>query len=178
MPLAANYTFTTPCANVAGPIDIWVSTGSNGIYEQLGRSINGVQVADNPFIVPVHSDTNGGEQGPPVDYQFLGKQGFLSCEMAQYNESIMDKVRARIPVNSLNSGNAAVTFSAGMLLGCAGAFFRVILYSPNWTRRYLGCIPIEPMQFNVGVIHSRHSIAFICNAVNGVVYDSTVAAVE
>ncbi len=164
------YSFTTPCANVAGPVDIWVSTGSGGVYEALGRSINGVQISDNPYFVPVHSDTNGGEQGAPVDYQYLGKQGYLSFECAQYDDAIAAKIRDRIPVTA--------TFSVGMLLGCSSAFFKVILYGPNIRRRYLGAIPIDPIQFNAGAIHSRSNFGFICNAVGGVIYDSTVAAVE
>lgn len=164
------YAFTVPCANVAGVIDIWVNTGSSGAYEELGRSISGVNISDNPFFIPVHSDTNGGEQGPPVDYQYLGKQGFLSFEMAQYDDSVLSKVRDRI--------KPGVTFSTGMLIGCSSAMLSVILYSANLKRRYQGAIPIEPQQFNAGSVHSRASCSFICNAVGGVIWDTTVSAVE
>lgn len=164
------YSFTVPCANSAGAVDIWVSTGSGGTYEALGRSVNGVQISDNPYFVPVYSDGNGGEQGAPVDYQYLGKQGYLAFDCSQYDDAVAAKIRDRIPVTA--------TFVPGMLVGCASAFFKVILYGPNIRRRYLAAIPLEPIQFNAGVVHSRSNFAFICNSLNGVIYDSTVSAVE
>lgn len=162
------------CANVAGAADIWVTTqvgGGNALsYGFLGNTVNGIQVAETPYFVPVHSDVNGGEQGPPVDYQLLGRQGYLEMELVQYDDAILSKIEECY--RKANGSGSAVNRSAGMLLGCAAASFDVVIIAANWTRHYLSCIPLEPIRKNIGAIHTRASLAFTCNEIGGVLYDS------
>jgi hypothetical protein len=153
-------------------VDIWITTGVSGTdptYEFLGNSVNGIQVTDQAYTVPVFSDVNGGEHGPPVDYQFLGKQDLIEFEMVQYNDAVLEKISARY---RLANGTGAVTFKEGMLLGCAGAAFDIVLLAANWVRHYPGAIPLQPIRRNFGTLHTRAHCSFLCNAIDNILYDS------
>lgn len=158
------------CAVVAGPVQMWVDTGAVNALAFLGWSQNGVTIEEIAYNAPVHSDENGGEQGPPTDYQFFGMQHRITAELSKFQTSVLALVAARYNPNISSSAIAT-----GMLIGCNSAFFRCLLWGPNFVRNYIATIPLEPIEWSpVGSQHTRIRISLTANTVGGVMYNQTI----
>jgi hypothetical protein len=160
----------TICANVAGPLQIWVDTGAANALEFLGWTTNGASIEQLAFQTPVFSDENGGEQGPPVDYQMFGNQHRVSLELSKFQQSVLTKLDARYNPNTSN-GNVGV----GMLLGCNSAVFRLLLWAPNFVRNYVNTVLLEPIEESpIGAQYTRARCSFTCNKNSaGVLFNTT-----
>lgn len=159
------------CATVGGPLEIWVDTGAANGMEFLGWTANGAQIEEIGFHSPIVSDQNGGDQGPPVDYQFFGLQHRVTLELTKFQSTVVAKVGARY-----NPNTSSASVGVGMLLGCVGAQFRLLLKSTtgNFIRNYLGAVVLDPVDYSpVGSQATRIRCAFTCNAVDGVMYNSS-----
>lgn len=161
------------CAFVAGPISVWVDTGSTNALQQLGWTLNGINIEAIGFISPIHSDENGGEQGPPVDYQLMGQQHRITLELSK---PVMTVVAALEKFYNPNTSSANV--GTGMLLGCSSGTFRLLLMSPTagatFLRNYISCVILEPIDYSpIGSQATRVRITFTANVVGGVLYNQT-----
>lgn len=151
------------CAVVAGPCEVWVDTGTSRALEFLGWSLGGVSIEEVAYHAPIHSDENGGPQGPPADYQLFGHQHRISMELSKFQDAVLAKLDPRYNP-STTEGNIGV----GMLLGCATATFRLLLKAPNFVRNYLATVILEPIELGpVGSQASRARVAFTANVVTG-----------
>jgi len=156
------------CAVVAGPLQVWLDTGTANALQFLGWNSNGASIEEIPYNAPIHSDENGGEQGPPVDYQYFGMQHRLTFELTKFQPAVLALLAARYNPNTSSS-----SVGVGMLLGCSNANFRCLLWGPNFVRNYLAAIPLEPIDWSpVGAQATRIRVSLTCNAVNGVLYNS------
>lgn len=158
------------CAVVAGPCEVWVDTGTSRVLEFLGWSLGGITIEELAYHSPIHSDENGGVQGPPVDFQLFGHQHRISMELSKFQESVLAKLDPRY-----NPETTAGSVGVGMLLGCATATFRLLLKAPNFVRNYLATVILEPIELApVGSQASRARIAFTANVVTGgTLWDTT-----
>lgn len=169
---------TRPCANVAGPVDVYVDTGTSNAMVWLGRTINGVMIEETSFMGEIHDDSYGGEQGPPTDYQRFGGQHRISLEMQLY----VDAVLALVEIGY----TAAATPAVGMMVGCQGAAFRVLLLGTNFTRNYEygsgagkgNCFLLDPVERSpIGSQASRARLTFTANYLPGALpYDSVITS--
>lgn len=147
-----------PCVNVAGKVQIWVGTGASAALELLGYSVNGVNIVERPFFTNVPGDENGGDEGPPVDKQFMGELHYVRLEMGKFDDTIFAKIRAKLRGNT-----EASSFVPGTLVSCGGYTYRLLLQGVNFTRNYLVAVPSEPYEINVGTRWSRAVIEFECH---------------
>lgn len=151
------------CAVVAGPCETWVDTGTDRALQFLGWSLAGVSIEEVGFQAPIHSDENGGEHGPPVDYQLFGHQHRISMELSKFQDGVLAKLDPRY-----NPSTTAGSVGVGMLLGCATAAFRLLLKAPNFVRNYPAAVILEPIELApIGSQASRARITFTANAVTG-----------
>lgn len=151
------------CAVVAGPCEIWVDTGTDRALEFLGWSLNGVAIEEVAYHSQIHSDENGGELGPPADYQLFGHRHRISMELSKFQEAVLAKLDPRY-----NPSTAIGNVAVGMLLGCATASFRLLLTAPNFVRNYLATVILDPIEISpVGSQASRARIVFTANVVPG-----------
>lgn len=157
------------CTQVAGPVGIWTGTGSAFALEHLGWSLDGVQIQEIPFITGVPSDLNGGTDGPPVDFQVFPSQHRIILDLNIFDPTVEAKVALRA------NPAAAVSATVGMLIGCSGQYYRVLLYGTNFVRNYPYCIPMEPLDFNVGSKFTRKQITFMAQTIGGVIWNTTAA---
>ncbi len=159
------------CAVVAGPCEIWVDTGTARALEFLGWSLNGITIEEIAYQTPIHSDENGGDQGPPADYQMFGHRHRILMELSKFQDGVLAKLDQRFNPNA-SSGSVGV----GMLLGCATASFRLLLKAPNFVRNYLATVILEPIEISpVGSQASRARISFTANVVpGGTLWNTTV----
>jgi len=121
----------------------------------LGYTRGGARITEQSFVNELKSDVSGGEHGPVADFQFLGEIHRIELELAQYDESVLAVLETRV--------NAGVTRSKGMLLGCAGAQFRMVLISTNFARNYTKSFLVDPIdRAPVGISATFPRIHFTC----------------
>lgn len=108
--------------HVAGPAEIKVGTGSVGALETLGYTRQGADVRDQGFWIDVPGDQHGGDQGPPIDIQYLGEIVRIRVELTKYDEAIAAKVRAR-----LKGGTEGSPGTAGTLMFQDSKTIRVLI---------------------------------------------------
>lgn len=160
------------CANVAGPLQIWVGTGAALALEFLGWTVNGAEISEQPFIAPLASDDFGGDQGPPSDYQIMGYQHRIGLEFLKYQKTVAAKLENFYNLVALAS--ASGTAGVGMLTACTPLTTRVLLLSgdpatPQYVRNYAVAQIIEPIEYSpIGSQASRLRLSFISNAKAGV----------
>lgn len=171
----------TVCANVAGPLQVWVGTGAAVALEFLGWTINGASITEQPFISPLASDDYGGDQGPPSDYQLFGTQHQIRLEFLKYQSSVAAKLE--LFYNQVALATATGTAAVGMLLGCTPLTTRVLLLAgtaaaPTYVRNYPLAQIIEPLTYDpIGSQASRLQVSFVVNAKAGVSpWDQVVTA--
>ena len=159
------------CPTVAGPLQVWVDTGSSNALEFLGWTTNGASIEQTAFQTPVFSDENGGEQGQPVDYQLFGNQHRVSLELSKFQSAVLAKLDARY-----NPAVDAGDIGVGMLLNCTSGKFRLLLWAPNFVRNYPNSYVLEPIeQSPIGSQYTRARCSFTCNKIGGVLFNTTFA---
>lgn len=131
---------TPNCFTTAGPVQVWTNTGESGAFEYLGDTRGGARIAEQGFFDELKSDVSGGERGPAADYQFLGEQHTIELDLARYSNAVLAKVAARVNVATVTSGR-----TKGMLVGCAGGQFQVVLISSNFARKYTKVFVVQPI---------------------------------
>ena len=131
---------TIPCFNVAGPVQIWVSTGAANAMELLGWTRGGIEITEQAFIPDLKSDYSGGPEGPPSDFQYLGEMHTISGEMGQYNPAIFAKLARRVQASVTNR-------TKGMLIGCSSGYFRALFLATNFVRNYTKTFIVDPINY-------------------------------
>jgi hypothetical protein len=173
---------------VAGLATIQVDTGNSHALETLGYSINGVEIEENIFTLPVHGDEHGGDSGPPIDIQYLGQVDTVRMELTKYDLAVLDKLRARLWNSGFTAPTAGQVLSANIgSLFFAGSFtFRLTIDCANsgYDRDYIKVIFQESISENRGVKHSVPRLTATCyrepspGAGSARVYDSSVVAIS
>lgn len=151
------------CAVVAGPCEVWVDTGLDRALEFLGWSLGGVSIEEIAYHAAVHSDENGGEAGPPSDYQLFGHQHRISMELSKFQDDVLGRLDPRY-----NPATVIGNVGVGMLLGCSTATFRLLLKAPHFVRNYLATVILDPIALSpVGSQASRARVTFTASVVIG-----------
>lgn len=158
---------TEVCPVVATPLEIWVGTGAANALEFLGRTANGVQIEEIPFINPIASDDYGGDAGPPADYQLMGLQHRISLELVKFDTAVLAKLE------KFYNPSSSPTIVVGSLLGCGSVTTRLLLNSQDKTafvRNYPLALVLDPVEYGpLGSQNARARITFTVNAKAGVV---------
>jgi len=90
---------------VFGPAQ--VSVGGNA----LGYTRQGADIRNRGFFLDVPGDELGGDQGPPIDVQYLGEIAIVRLEMTKWDETVAASVRTRV-----SGGSEGVPGTAGTLM--------------------------------------------------------------
>jgi hypothetical protein len=93
----------------------------------LGYTTEGVQVEEEFFTNPIHSDQYGGTAGPPVDKQFMGKKAKIGLSLVEYSIAVVKKMREGQASTNWATGAAGTLVNLGGLLGCGNRAFQVQL---------------------------------------------------
>lgn len=146
--------------NVAGLVTIKVDVNQGAGIETLGYSVNGVDITEEPFWLDIPGDEKGGDQGPPIDIQYLGEVHRIRCEMSKYDISVANKLRGRLMTNSASPG--VPDTSGSLFLGTANNSVRVILdaATASFDRNYLTALPRQPFEVNRGTRYSTLIVEF------------------
>lgn len=152
---------------VPGPVLVRTGTGTSSALEDLGYSINGVEVDEEPVVIPVPGDQNGGDQGIPIDEQKLGEVHIIRMELTNMDAAVVAKVGAK----ELD-GTTGEIGDIGSLYAGGSLYYRVLLLGDTVTRNYLACRPLR-MSAPYGSKYLRQTIEWIARPVSGVLYNST-----
>jgi hypothetical protein len=138
---------------VDGLATIKIASPAGGTLEELGLTINGVEITEQIFTEEVKGDENGGDAGPPIDVQYLGEMHVIRITMTKYDETVLNKIRA-----GLAGGTAGTVGTSGTLYMQGTSAFRLLIHTPNRPRNYINVIFQEPKEVNKGTIHSKATI--------------------
>ncbi len=154
--------------NQFGPALVRTGTGVANALEDLGFSINGVEIIETVFESDVPGDQNGGDDGPPIDIQYFGQVDRVRMELSKYDKLVADKIRAR-----LLGGTAGVIGTPGTLIAGTSVFYRLLIEPTTGPRNYLAAIPREPIEVNRGTKFSRLIMEFECHSFSGVLWNTS-----
>lgn len=154
---------------VGGATLIQVGTGGAGALEDLGYNRNNVDTIKEGFFLDVPGDQNGGDDGPPIEIQYLGEIARVRVEMTKFDNTIADKVRARV-----QSGTAGTISSVGALMFAGTLFMRLRLTNANLIRNFPRAIPRGAIEIGRGSKFSTFVCEFECHKDNsGILYNGT-----
>ncbi len=163
--------------HIAGPAKIEIDDGTGPGLQVLGYTINGADISEEPFHVDVPGDQNGGDRGPPIEVQIVGEVDHVRIEMTNYDEAVLNLLRANLP--SAVAGQFT-TANTGMPLFANSKTFRLHINcsavgnGAAEPRLYNRCIPRGAREINKGTIYSRAVVEFECHKdANGVLYTAT-----
>ncbi len=141
--------------NVAGLVTVSVGMGA-AAAQTLGFTQNGITYTEEGFYTDVPGDENGGDEGPPVDVQFMGEIHRIRAELTKYDPSVAAKIAGKV-AGAVNGVPAA----AGTLFFAGVLYMRVVVVGANGhVRNYPFAIPRMPIELNVGTRFSRLVIEF------------------
>lgn len=115
---------TNPPFHVNGTALIYTGTGSGGGLEQLGISVDGVEIEEVSFTEFVHTDATG--PYVPADIQEFGYLVMIRYELVAYDREVLWRVRRRS-----NEPDLGLMPSMGRLIGQYGHLKRLHIASPD-----------------------------------------------
>lgn len=143
----------------------------------LGYTRNGVDETAEGYWLDVPGDQNGGDDGPPVEVQYLGEIVRVRLELTKWDETVADAIRKRVL-----SATAGVSSTPGTLMFSQSKFVRLTCNSASdndHDRNYPTAIPRMPIEQNRGTKYSTLVCEFECHAAaaggGSVIYNETVS---
>lgn len=128
-----------------------VNTGSG--IASLGYSANGVDITEHTHWNDIHGDQNGGDEGSPIDIQFLGQQHTIRVDLTSYDEAVLDTLRAL-------GGTAGTPITPGTLMFTESKAIRLIILTTSYPRNYPRAVVREAIDVNKGVKNSLPKLVF------------------
>lgn len=155
---------------VAGPAEIKVGTGSTGALESLGYTAQGADVRNQGFFLDVPGDQNGGDQGPPIDVQYLGEIARIRLELTKWDDAIAAKIRTR-----LLAGTEGTPGTAGTLMFGDSKTVRVLVNTTTGPMNFPRSFIRGEWEINKGTKFSRLVVEFEAHKDStGVLYNAVV----
>ncbi len=149
------------CVPVAGPVQVWIDSGTTNTLAFLGYSENGVRINERPFTNEIKSDQYGGESGPPIDRQIFGWEHKIEIEMVYFQPTVLAALEQGWNTNSTSA------LGVGSLMTCAAGGFRCMLIGPNFIRNYPNPIAqmIDPVDYGpFGSQNTKARVTLTCVA--------------
>lgn len=155
MPLAS----PADAIQVPGKVEILIAV-ENAYSDlfKLGESENGIQVRIENILSPVYGDRYGGNEGEPIEEQFLGKRASFQLQMSRWDPAQVTKIE-RLGTFLAAEGTIPLA-SIGALVQAAEGI-RVLLYcirQPSLSRNFPCCVFNTPMEYGRGTKYSSMSI--------------------
>jgi hypothetical protein len=136
---------------VTGLVSVYVDT------ELLGYSEDMVEVQEQGFHYDVPGDRHGGQQGPPIDVQYLGQILTVRLRLSSYDGEIANKVQARVLGGVAGKVQDA---EIGALMLQDSKYFRLTLQGTNATVNMPIAFPREAVEINRGTKFSSFVATF------------------
>src|SRR4030067_106002 len=142
----------------AGPVLVsWGATAEAA--DDLGYSMNGVEISEIPRYQDVMNDGFGGAGGVPSDAQFLGAIAQVRCVLNRFTEA---NVEALSQLDSAMGGTDGTLPDIGDFVKQDSLAGVLVLSSPVETRTYTLAFVRQGRAFNSGVPHRQYQLVFEC----------------
>jgi hypothetical protein len=152
-----------------GPAKISTGTGTSQALEELGYTRQGADIRDQAFFLDVPGDENGGDQGPPIDIQYLGEIAIIRLELTKWDETVAAKVRSR-----LASGTEGQPGTAGTFMFQDSKTIRVLVEPTTGPMNFPRAFLRREWEINKGTRYSTLVLEFEAHKdASGDVYNST-----
>jgi hypothetical protein len=115
------------CPYVSGPVLVKINLRDGNGFVNLGYTTEGVQVEEEFYTNPIHSDQFGGTAGPPVERQFMGKKAKIGLSLVEYSIAVVKKMREGQASTNWSTGAAGTLVNIGGLLSCGKRTFQIQL---------------------------------------------------
>lgn len=129
------------CPYVTGPVLVQVNLRDGAGFVNLGYTAEGVQVEEQFYTNPIHSDQYGGTAGPEVDRQFMGKSAKINLSLVEYSLAVVKKMREGQASTNWSTGNPGTIVNVGGLVTCGNTAFQLLL---------IGALDTEAIAANAG----------------------------
>lgn len=143
---------------VFGLATVQPGTGQGDALENLGYTRNGVEFTNEAFTSEIPGDQNGGDEGPPVDIQYLGEIVRVRAELTKWDDQVADRVIVRV-----KGETAGVTPTPGVLLFAAEKYMPLAISTPLKVITFPRAVPRQPIEHNRGTKHSVLVVEFECH---------------
>lgn len=157
--------YSPPCLapSATGLLDIKMAApGYTGATKNplvdLGVAEDSLDLQDRPFYHAVHTDRNGGQQGPAEEFQYLGHIVTGTLVLNTFNQAAIDTLRQR-SVNAVLGTIAQDEVGSFMLLE-RGVRILLGAQDPTKTRNFWTCLVQEPIGVSLGTKYSQYRIPF------------------
>lgn len=156
----------------AGLCTVKINANQGAGIETLGYTANGAQKTTEGKFLDVPGDANGGDEGTPIDIQWLGEIARVRLELTDFDTAVLAKVKARVAGNTAGTPGTVGTF----LFSGSNKNFRLILDSPNDPYNFPRAVPRGVQEVNLGTKYERVIVEFECykNA-SDVLYNTSTA---
>lgn len=156
--------------HVAGLATIKVDTGDANALETLGYTRDGTEITEEARFIDVPGDENGGDEGPPVDVQYLGETARIRLELTKYDSAVAAKVFPR-----LYGGTDGQPGTAGTLMFGDSKTYRLLIHTIAEPYNYPRAFPRGAVELNKGTRFSTLVLEFEAHKDgNGVLRNATV----
>jgi len=135
----------------------------------FGYTRNGADFTDEGYFLDVPGDERGGDEGPPIDVQYLGFIARVRLEFTKWDAAVADLAAARVKASGLglydNRG------ASGRLMFSSGYHFNLKLVPLATTVNtgagasivYPLAFPRQPIEINKGTKFSSLIMEFECH---------------
>jgi hypothetical protein len=139
-------------------------SGTLATLTELGITRNGVTVSYENFWYDVPGDEHGGDDGPPIDSQWLGAIARIRCEFTKYNRSVLEAVLGMMQGSTFGDMNTQASLSSkypGELVFTPINYTRVLLNNSIGDRRnFPRCFIRAPHEQNYSTKYASPIVEF------------------
>lgn len=184
MPYTSSYddaNYAPLCASpvAAGLVDIklafpaWINNGDNtytrGAMVRLGQASDLIDIQTKPFYNKIYGDANGGQSGPPIEQQYLGRIITINFALSTWNSAAINLLagyRHGVPAptagnNIANAiGGADWQDNIGRMMLYRGMRLCLDAGTPVSTRNFWCCVAEEPIAIGMGTKFAEYRFSF------------------
>ncbi len=140
----------------------------------LGYTRDGAEIVTEGHYVDIPGDENGGDEGPPIDVQYLGETAKARLELTKWNSTVADTIASR-----LHGATAGTPGTAGSLMFAGSYVKRVLIYKAGTPNVAMFNFPRAfcraPIEINKGTKFSTLILELEAyKDANGVLYNTSV----
>lgn len=155
---------------VAGPVLVRTgSTPTTFALEDFGYSANGIEIIEEPLELPVPGDENGGDEGIPIDIQYLLERHIIRMELTKFDSAVATRIGVKF-----KGDVAGVMGTIGRLFNGGSGTFRLLLTATALTRNYLAARP-RNIEAIYGSKFTRLRVEWECLPSGGVLYNAVTS---
>lgn len=120
-----------------------------GVLQTLGYTRNFAEIRTEAMFLDVPGDEGGGDDGIPIDLQYLGELAIIRLELTKYDATVSNAVRSRL--DAITTG---VNATIGALVLSATNTMRLLLKSPTLPFNFPLVVPNGAIEVGIGTKYS------------------------